>query len=141
MGGVAAYTSRPEQLRGRDVIHFIDNTGALFNMAKGTSRDDDSARLVHVMHAVLAATECNVWLEYVQSGANIADLPSRGEFELLKELGSIPFEMKIPPIGGDWEQVLRDVFSSLAPRPNPGAKRARSEVDAAASQLRAKRAR
>ena len=29
LAAVAAYTSRPEQLKGRDVIHFIDNTPAL----------------------------------------------------------------------------------------------------------------
>ena len=43
MAGVAAYTSLPEQLHGRDVIHFINNTGALFGMAKGYSGDDDLA--------------------------------------------------------------------------------------------------
>ena len=50
MAGVAAFTSRPEQFRSRDVIHFIDNTGALFGLAKGYSGDDDSARMIHAFH-------------------------------------------------------------------------------------------
>ena len=47
------------------------------------------------------AIDCNVWLEHVASGANIADLPSRGEFALLRRLESIRFETTLPPIGGD----------------------------------------
>ena len=35
LAAVAAYTSRPEQLWERDVIHFIDNIGAIFGIAKG----------------------------------------------------------------------------------------------------------
>ena len=139
MAGVAAYTSLPEQLRGRDVIHFIDNTGALFGMAKGYSGDDDSARMIHAFHTVLAAIDCNVWLEYVQSGANISDLPSRGKFELLAEMGSIQFEMVIPPVGGDWWRVYTSLFMKLAPRPSAGAKRARTQVAAELESLKARR--
>jgi hypothetical protein len=116
MAGVAAYTSRPDQFRGRDVIHFIDNTGALFGMAKGYSGDDDSARLIHVFHTVASAVDANVWLEYVQSGANIADLPSRGEFALLESLGSIRFETRLPRVGGDWLDVYKSIFRDYAPR-------------------------
>ena len=64
MAGVTAYrytSLPPDHLRGRDVIHFIDNTGALFGLAKGYSGDDDSARITQVFHTVLAAIDCNVW--------------------------------------------------------------------------------
>eukprot|EP00966_Prymnesium_polylepis_P089224 2065588-Prymnesium_polylepis.2 len=65
MAGVAAYTSLPEQLRGRDVVHFIDNTDALFGMAKGYSSDDDSARMIHAFHTVLST---------VASGSSMSSL-------------------------------------------------------------------
>ena len=69
LAGVAAYTSRPEQFRDRDVIHFIDNQGALTGLAKGYSRDVDSARLISVFHTMNAAVRANVWFEYVPSAA------------------------------------------------------------------------
>ena len=65
-------------------------------------------------------------LEYVQSGANISDLPSRGKFELLAEMGSLQFKMILPPVGGDWWRVYTSLFMKLAPRPSAGAKRSRA---------------
>ena len=35
----------------------------------------------------MAQLEVTPWIEYVQSDDNIADLPSRGEFALLRALG------------------------------------------------------
>ena len=61
MAAVLAYTSRPEQFRGRDVIHFVDNSGAEAGLVKGYSRDVDSARLAGIFHCVAAALEANVW--------------------------------------------------------------------------------
>ena len=141
MAGVAAFTSRPEQFRGRDVILFIDNTGALFGLAKGYSGDDDSARMIHAFHSVLAAIDCNVWLEYVQSGANIADQPSRGDVALLLSLGSIAFDMQLPPVGGDWSATYKAMFCRLAPRPTAGVKRARAVVQSHVDELLAQRRR
>ena len=138
LAGVAAYTSRPEQLRGRDILHFIDNTGALFGLAKGYSGDDDSCRLIHQFHCVLGAIDANVWLEYVASGANISDLPSRGEFALLLELGSTRFETVMPAVGGDWAAVYRQTFKDLAPRPSASMKRARKEVDEEVRRVRSR---
>ena len=82
------------------------------------------------------STDCNVWLEYVQSGANISDLPSRGKFELLAEVGSISFPTILPPVGGDWEAVYTSLFTELAPRPSAGAKRGRARARRCASAVR-----
>ena len=35
LGAVAPYLSLPELLRGRDVIHFVDNTSAVAALTKG----------------------------------------------------------------------------------------------------------
>ena len=127
LAGVAAYTSRPEQLRGRDVIHFIDNTGALMGLAKGYSADVDSARLISVFHVVNAAVAANTWFEYVASGANISDLPSRGDFELLRskayegprvpapgqQPGAMEFKVEWPPVGV-WAGDLSHLFTRFA---------------------------
>jgi len=127
LAGVAAYTSRPEQLRGRDVIHFIDNTGALMGLAKGYSADVDSARLISVFHVVNATVAANTWFEYVASGANISDLPSRGDFELLRskayegprvpapgqQPGAMEFKVKWPPVGV-WAGDLSHLFTEFS---------------------------
>ena len=137
LAAVVPYSSRPEQLRGRDVIHFIDNTGALYGMANGYSGDDDSARLIHAYHCILGAVDANVWLEYVPSGANIADHPSRSDFALLREWGSRYFEAVLPPLGGDWYGLYRRYFDALAP-PLPKAERKRRrELDDAIASARA----
>lgn len=111
LAGVAAYTSRPAQFAGRDVIHFIDNTGALVGLAKGYSRDVDSARLISVFHTMNAAVRANVWFEYVPSAANIADLPSRDDLELLhsERFKAEPFPIVWPDVGA-WEGKLVELF-------------------------------
>ena len=85
---VVALLADPEAFRDREVVSYIDNTGVLFGYAKGCSRDVPTARLVHTFHAMSAALGAQVWFSYVPSKANLADLPSRGEFDLLRELGS-----------------------------------------------------
>ena len=119
LAGVAAFTSRPEQFRGRDVIHFIDNSGALVGLAKGYSRDVDSARLISVFHTMNAALRANVWFEYVASAANIADLPSRNDFELLRSDRFVaePFDIVWPPVDawvGDFARLFQSYSSASA---------------------------
>jgi len=127
LAAVAAYTSRPDQLRGPDVIHFIDNTGAMFGLAKGYSADIDSARLISVFHVMNAAVRANVWFEYVPSGANISDLPSRGDFELLRteqfegprvpkpceQRGALVFPLVWPPVGA-WSGDIKGLFAQFS---------------------------
>ena len=115
LAAVAAFTSRPEQLRDRDVIHFIDNMGALIGMAKGYSADVDSARLVSVFHTMNAALRANVWFEYVPSKANISDLPSRNEFELLRspEFNAKAFDIVWPPVTA-WAGEFKSLFKKYS---------------------------
>ena len=140
LAAVAAYTSRPEQFRDRDVIHYIDNTGAMNGVTKGYSRDDDSARLIHVCHAMISAISANVWFEYVGSGANIADHPSRGEFTLLLELGSIPFVTVLPEIKADWLAAYREAYDKYAPRQTKAEKRTADAISKEVDRLRSVRA-
>eukprot|EP00962_Isochrysis_galbana_P004031 scaffold1124_cov131-Isochrysis_galbana.AAC.6 len=72
---------RSHALRGRDVIHYVDNFGALACLVKGDSRDPDIGRLAHVLSAILVSTRARPWMDYVRSAANIADLPSRFDIE------------------------------------------------------------
>ena len=120
LAAVAAYTSRPDQLRDRDVIHFIDNVGAYSGLGKGYSPDIDSSRMISVFHTMNAALRSNVWFEYVPSKANISDLPSRNEFELLKspEFKALEFELVWPPVSawiGEYGALFA-LFSDLKRR-------------------------
>jgi len=71
------FFSNVERLRGRRVIHFIDNTGALSAMIFGYARKIDCARMVNSFHLLLAALQLRVYFEWVPSEANTSDLPSR----------------------------------------------------------------
>eukprot|EP00962_Isochrysis_galbana_P010448 scaffold2881_cov133-Isochrysis_galbana.AAC.1 len=71
---------------GRDVIHYVDNFGAMACLVKGDSRDSDIGRLAHVMSAILVTTQNRPWFDYVRSQSNVADLPSQFELEQLLDL-------------------------------------------------------
>ena len=110
LAAVAAYYSLPGVIGGRDVIHFVDNTGALCAVSKGYSSDVDSARLSHALQSFNAHLRANVWFNYVPSGANISDLPSRGRTgeyrRILQEMfnaSSAEVELALPPEGSWWD--------------------------------------
>ena len=118
LAAVSVYLSLPG-LRGRDVIHFIDNSGSMAALCKGYSCDLDSVRLVHSFHALNESLRANVWFNYVPSGANISDLPSRGRTEECLRIifdvfgaDSEEFRSLLPEAGG-W----LGVYSALQPRP------------------------
>ena len=115
LGAAAPFTSLPNKFRGRDVILFIDNVGALVSLAKGYAKALDAARIVHSFHSVCAAVQSNVWMEYVASGANIADLPSRNDLALLQELGSEKFEIEWPSLSESWAEVFSRIMRSYGP--------------------------
>jgi hypothetical protein len=105
LAAVAVYYTFPDRIRGRRVNHFVDNTVALSALIHGYVGKIDLARMVNAYHLQLAALRASVYLEYVPSLANIADLPSRNEFELLKSLGGRKCDVRLPP-AGDWSAPL-----------------------------------
>jgi hypothetical protein len=58
---------------------------------------EDSARIVHAFWALATGLGLVAYFEYVKSSANIADAPSRGEYDALHELGSSERQCLIPP--------------------------------------------
>jgi hypothetical protein len=135
---VVALMSRPTQFAGRHVICFVDNTGALFGLGKGDCHDMDSARMIHVFHTMCAALNISVWFEYVPSGANCADLPSRNEFALLEEMGSASFsgQLQWPDIQSSLATVFGDLWAAHAPAPSRASKRQSAAVAAELSKRR-----
>ena len=108
---VAVYSSLPGLFRDRQVIHWIDNTSAISCLLHGYSGKPDSARLVNAFHLYVAGLRSNIHFEYVESKANVADLPSRSEFEfLLNTLRSSPVKFDIFD-AATWSGPLREFLS------------------------------
>ena len=91
LAALAVYSTYPDIIAGRKVIHFIDNTVALSALVHGYSGKPNLAKAVNLFYLQLVSLRATAWMEWVPSKANIADLPSRGEWELLDvELHDIP---------------------------------------------------
>ena len=116
---VAPYYSVPDVFAGRQVIHFIDNTGACASMVKGYARAIDAGLVVNAFHAWNAGLRADVFFEYVRSAANIADLPSRGAraelLALLRDMGMQATEVacKLPQFS-TWDAPAREWMAEAA---------------------------
>ena len=93
-----------ELIAGEDVLHFADNKAANAGAIKGSSASPDMARIVSALHLRWVALGISPWVEFVKSGANLADLPSRvpdqgvaAATQLIRAMGAalVPFTM--PP--------------------------------------------
>ena len=103
LAAVAVYLSLADDLRGRRVVHFVDNMAAMAALTNGYSRVVDAAKIVHAFSSWCAGAQVSVWFEYVRSKANIADLPSRGSFDLLNTMGSVWADWQWPSVGA-WDR-------------------------------------
>jgi len=78
IAAIAAYFTVPDRFRhGREVIHFIDNTGALSALVNGYASKPDCGRLVNIFHILFLGLRARIHFEWVPSGANISDWCTR----------------------------------------------------------------
>jgi hypothetical protein len=105
------------------VIHYIDNTSAIAALVKGYSGSPDSMGVIHAFAEIRLALGIDIWFQGVPSKANIADLPSRAEFDLLHRMRSHevplvfpPMEAFAAPIGGDSARALNLPAPARSPR-------------------------
>jgi hypothetical protein len=64
-----------------------------------------------------AALRTRVWVEHVATGANLADMPSRGDLSLLRRLGSVPVDradVTWPDLSLGLTEAFRAVWGRLA---------------------------
>ena len=118
------YSSMPDTFRGRSVIHWIDNTSAISCLLHGYSSKVDSALLVNAFHLFNASLRANIHFEYVESKANVADLPSRRELcYLLCSLAAKRVPTVIHP-QSTWEGPIRQfIFAGMPSSAVPVRKR------------------
>ena len=84
-----------DMLRNRDVIIWSDNTGAEHATANRTAKSFDHNCLVHAIWQHVAELGLHVWVNRVPTKVNIADLPSRESYELLRAIGAIRVAPKL----------------------------------------------
>jgi hypothetical protein len=101
-------------LQGRDVMHYVDNQGAVYSLIGGASKDADLNRICMISQMRTSMLGCNVWYDYVPSAANIADLPTRLDAEALLRLERLGprVPLLLPPawcLDCKWS-ALRDLF-------------------------------
>ena len=77
-----------KQLAQRNVVVHCDNTGAESAIRRGTAVSFDHAQLVHAQWTHAAVHGMSLWIERVGTHDNIADLPSRDEFQVLEQAGA-----------------------------------------------------
>ena len=75
---MAATLLHQDILRGRDLIWFVDNIGALQVLIKGNSSQFDAGNVCAAAHLHWAATGTRSWFEWVASDDNPSDGLSRG---------------------------------------------------------------
>ena len=80
------YSLPAERLRGMDAIMWIDNLSAKYGLQKSYSKVSDSGRIINAFKVKQAALNLRAHFEYVPSEQNLADLPSRGDFEKTKRV-------------------------------------------------------
>ena len=137
LAAMAPYLSMPSLLMNRDVYHWIDNTSAISCLLHGYSGKPDSAMLVNVFHMFNAALRCNIFWDFVKSADNISDLPSRGNFKLMIDMGMTWVETDIPALE-HWTGPLLDWYYMVRPTPRH---KSRSKLSSGAKKARRRAAR
>ena len=88
-----------EHLRGRDVIFFIDNQSVCCALTKGSSRSWDIQPMCFAWHLFCLQAGCRVWIEWVPSESNPADILSRESASLYETTSGAIDTLLLPPWG------------------------------------------
>jgi len=102
---VCALLTFRSELAGRRVLTFLDNTSAMSSIIHGYSSRPDMAALVNMFLFASVEVGADMWLEYVPSKANPADIPSRPdhpEWPALRALGFRQVEL-VFPTEAEWD--------------------------------------
>ena len=90
-------------VRGRQILHFIDNLGILSAYLKGSSTISDISHLVGAGITMEVSAALRVWREHVDSHANLADAGTRGAFQDYVALKIPCRQYALPP----WPESVR----------------------------------
>jgi hypothetical protein len=86
LGIAVGICSFEELIRGRSLRVYCDNVGGERALASGAATSVDHNRLVHAVWMRALQLGLSLWSYRVPTKDNIADLPSREEYELLRQV-------------------------------------------------------
>ena len=96
------------ELRGRDVVLFVDNEAAVSALIRGASRASDAGQLAELVHAILVVLGCRLWVEWIDSISNPSDGLSR---EGVADPWTVAQGYELRQLSGDWlPPPVPDVF-------------------------------
>ena len=95
-----------DRLAGRPVIVFVDNDAARHGLVAGYSPVMASARMLCASARLDARGAVFQWVARVPSPSNIADGPSRLNFEEARAEFGAELIDPIPALGGSWERAV-----------------------------------
>ena len=104
-----------DDIRGRDVLWFVDNTPSRFSVIKDRSGSEVMDGSVAIFHIMCVFLQCRVWLEYVDSDSNWADGISRdlgkckraAQHSFTTTCRLLPIEIWEVPLAQVWEHLRR----------------------------------
>jgi hypothetical protein len=103
----------PELFRGRTIVWYVDNASAMASFIKGASKNEHLERIVVVFWFCVFHLKAQVWLEWIDSGANWSDGLSR-EFERDPIIARHQFLVEaIAPDASWWAGPLKDVWARV----------------------------
>ena len=82
-----AFSTWQDRIQNRSLILFIDNDSAAASPVKGYSPKVDSGAIVGEFWLLAAQLRVHVYIDRVESKSNLADGPSRNQFDEIKGLG------------------------------------------------------
>ena len=125
LAATCARLTFPDVLRGRRVLHFIDNTVALSKLVHGYAREPDMAAVTNSLHVCDAFLHVDAWFEWVPSDANISDLPSRDQTTWSSDAREVMTRLRLRVAEEDARSVS---FPSVAELDSPLAMLARARA-------------
>ena len=94
---LAAKHTWAKELKGKRVIHFIDNEAARLGLVKAYSPVLPSLSIIMDCLAWDYANHCESWFARVPSKSNISDGPSRLDFSsVISDLGGVRVSPRLP---------------------------------------------
>ena len=84
-----AFSTWRDRIQNRSVILFIDNDSAAASLVRGYSPKVDSGAIVGEFWLLVAQLRARVYIDRVESKSNIADGPSRNQFDEVESLGGL----------------------------------------------------
>jgi hypothetical protein len=99
----------PERFENRFNITFIDNDSARFGLINGYSPVMSSAKLINESWLEDARLSASSWFARVPTASNVADAPSRLDFEELMRIpGSTFYPVSLPGrgCGESWDVIV-----------------------------------